>query len=55
MSDDTEITISEKDAIKAGLAILKDCKAEDESDFSKGLRAMRQLIKAHAEKRVKHE
>jgi hypothetical protein len=55
MTGDIETPISEKDAIKAGLASLKDCKAEDDSDFSKGLRAMRQLIKAHAEKRVKHE
>jgi len=43
----------EKKAIAAGLDILANCKADDDSDFSKGLMAMRQLIKARADKRMK--
>jgi hypothetical protein len=51
LTDDEGNTISENDAIKTGLSIIEGCPAEDDSDFSKGLRAMRRLIKAHGEKR----
>ena len=52
MVDDEGNTISESDAIKTGLDILQNCKADDDSDFSKGLRAMRKLIKAHTQERM---
>ncbi len=51
--DDEGNVISESDAIKTGLNILKNCKADDDSDFSKGLRAMRELIKAHSQERMR--
>lgn len=50
--DDEGNTISEKQAIKTGLAIIEGCPADGDSDFDKGLRAMRQLIKAHSGKRM---
>jgi len=52
VTDDEGNQISEGTAIKTGLHILSECKADDNSDFSKGLRAMRQLIKAHSEPRI---
>jgi len=50
--DDEGDAISEKQAIKTGLAIIEDCPTDSDSDFDKGLRAMRQLIKAHRGKRM---
>lgn len=50
LTDDEGNTISEKDAIKTGLAIIEGCPADDDSDFSKGLRAMRQLIRTRSQR-----
>jgi hypothetical protein len=52
LTDDEGNTISESDAIKTGMDILINCKTDDDSDFSKGLLAVRKLIKAHSQKRM---
>lgn len=44
ITDDEGRTISEKDAIKTSMAILENYDASGDDDFSKGIRALREVI-----------
>ena len=50
ITDDEGNIISEKDAIKTTLKILDEYKADTNSDFDRGFRAMKALIQKSKEK-----